>query len=91
MKQSKLRKRRVWRYAVLYFVLLVVFLALLVGPLVAGKMILTDSLIKSIPQKLMQPIHQDNNNTHNRDQTGTGNVSSIAAATSTGTSKVRLF
>ncbi|KAM3088935.1 1,3-beta-D-glucan synthase [Clarireedia jacksonii] len=92
MKQSKLRKRRVWRYAVLYFVMLIVFLALLVGPLVAGKMILTDSLINSIPMKLMQPIHQNNNDTLNRTETGTGAVSgALASATSTGAAKVRLF
>ncbi|PQE20654.1 13-beta-glucan synthase component FKS1 protein [Rutstroemia sp. NJR-2017a BBW] len=90
MKQSKLRKRRVWRYAVLYFVLLIVFLALLVGPLVVGKKILTPSLIKSIPQKLMQPINQNNNDTLNRTETGTGMISS-AVASSTGSSKVRLF
>ena len=76
MKQSKLRKRRVWRFAVLYFVLLVVFLALLVGPIVAGKMILenTDSFTKN-PQDLFdlfQPIGQNNNDTRGYTETGTG-------------------
>lgn len=72
MKQSKLRKRRVWRYAVLYFVLLVLFLALIVGPIVAGKNILSESLINQIPQELFQPINQNNNDTRNRNETGTG-------------------
>lgn len=37
LKQNKLRKRRVVRFAMLYFFLLVVFLALIIGPTVAGK------------------------------------------------------
>jgi len=36
MKQNRLRKRIVRRYATLYFIILVVFCALIVGPLVAG-------------------------------------------------------
>ena len=36
LKQSKLRKRRVVRFAILFFALLVLFIALLVGPIVAG-------------------------------------------------------
>jgi len=98
MKQSKLRKRRVWRYAVLYFVLLIVFLALLIGPIVAGSMILTDSLVNSIPKQLMQPLHQNNNDTRNRNQTGTGAVGTgantaagTAASTSGSAAKIRLF
>ncbi|OTA65932.1 glycosyltransferase family 48 protein [Hypoxylon sp. EC38] len=74
MKQSKLRRRRVIRYAILYFVMLVVFLALIVGPAVGGKQIgpsLTNSL-KSLPLPLAQPVDQDNNDTRNRTQTGTG-------------------
>merc|ERR1711981_265835 len=43
MKQSKLRKRRVWRYAVLYFVMLVVFIVLIVAPIVAGKFLLDNT------------------------------------------------
>lgn len=35
-KQSKLRKKRVIRFSVLYFVMFVVFLALVVGPIVAS-------------------------------------------------------
>src|SRR5271170_8269029 len=36
MKQNRLRKRIVRRYATLYFVIFVIFVALIVGPLVAG-------------------------------------------------------
>lgn len=85
MKQSKLRKRRVWRYAVLYFIMLIIFLALIIGPIVAGSMILSDSLESSIPMHLFQPQGLDNNNTMNETQTGTG-----AIASSTG-SKIKLF
>jgi 1,3-beta-glucan synthase len=91
MKQSKLRKRRIWRYAVLYFVMLIVFLALVVGPIVAGKQILTASLTKSIPMNLYQPQGLDNNDTLNYNQTGTGAVSSAASTTTASKAKVRLF
>jgi 1,3-beta-glucan synthase len=97
MKQSKLRKRRVWRYAVIYFVLFVVFLALLVGPLIVGKMLLTDSLTSSIPMKLYQPTGQDNNDTLGYNQTGTGCTTCTTAgatgstSTSTAAARVRLF
>jgi len=80
MKQSKLRKRRVWRYAVLYFTLLVLFVALLAGPIVAGKYVLKDSLISQIPQDLFQPIGLDRNDTRNRTETGT-NAGAQASAT----------
>ncbi|KAG9237826.1 1,3-beta-glucan synthase component-domain-containing protein [Amylocarpus encephaloides] len=89
-KQNKLRKRRVWRYAVLYFLLLVVALALVVGPIVAGKMILSDSLTKSIPMDLFQPYNLNNNDTLGRNATGTGAKSGKASASATAT-KLRLF
>jgi len=38
MKQNRLRKRIVRRYATLYFVIFVIFCALIVGPLVAGNL-----------------------------------------------------
>jgi 1,3-beta-glucan synthase len=84
MKQSKLRKRRVWRYAILYFVLLVLFLALVVGPIVAGKNVLTNSLIKNIPQELFQPIGQNNNDTRGRNETGTGAKATNGASATAG-------
>jgi 1,3-beta-glucan synthase len=36
-KQTKLRRKRVMRFSVLYFILMVVFLALVVGPIAASK------------------------------------------------------
>jgi len=77
-KQSKLRKRRVWRYAVIYFLLLVVFLALVVGPIVAGKKVLTQSLIDKIPMRLYQNTGLHNNDTLNRTETGT-NIAAMAS------------
>jgi 1,3-beta-glucan synthase len=97
MKQSKLRKRRVFRYAALYFVMLVVALALLVGPIVAGSQI--TSAAKSLTDNpsgtmyLYQPVGLNNNDTRNRTETGTGAVSNGASASATGTAaaKIRLF
>ncbi|KAI6082790.1 glycosyltransferase family 48 protein [Hypoxylon rubiginosum] len=77
MKQSKLRRRRVVRYAILYFVMLVVFLALIVGPAVAGKMIpasLSKDISSKLPFPLAQPAGQDIDDTKNHTQTGTGRV-----------------
>ncbi len=101
MKQSKLRKRRVWRYAVLYFVMLVVFLALLVGPIVAGSQI--QSATKSLTSdptstyNLIQPVGQNNNDTRDREATGiSGGASdtgaaSTAASTSAAARMIKLF
>lgn len=60
LKQSKLRKRRVIRFAILYFVMLVIFVALVAGPLVVRRL---NFKLPSIPMDLMQPINQDNNDT----------------------------
>jgi 1,3-beta-glucan synthase len=60
LKQTKLRKRRVVRYAILYFLLLVIFIALLVGPVVAGKYL---DLNFAIPMDLLQPTGLNNNDT----------------------------
>lgn len=98
LKQTKLRKRRVVRYAILYFVILVVFLALIVGPIVAGKQI---NLSVKLPMDLLQPTGYSNNDTsaevtgtciqaqgcppyQGGDSTGGGGAAdSTAAATST--------
>ena len=61
LKQTKLRKRRVIRYAILYFVILVIFAALIAGPIVAGKKLnLTDF---TLPMELLQPTGLNNNDT----------------------------
>jgi len=51
MKQNRLRKRIVRRYATLYFIILIVFVALVVGPLVAGIYTLSDFTL--ISQEIM--------------------------------------
>lgn len=102
MKQSKLRRRRVIRFAILYFVLAIVFIALIVGPIFAAKSI-PDSLNKSLSNiagfRLLQPNHQNNDNTNGTQQTGTGasNYSGAGRKTTTSgagadsTGKIRLF
>jgi len=77
LKQSKLRKRRVIRFAILYFIMLIIFVALIVGPIVAGKFF---GKLPKIPMDLLQPTGQNNNDTSNS-QTGTGLPAGAAAAT----------
>jgi len=60
IKQSRLRKRRVIRYAILYFVMLIVFLVLIIGPVIVRKYIKS---LPSIPMELLQPTGQNNNDT----------------------------
>ncbi|KAI0205997.1 1,3-beta-glucan synthase component FKS1 [Astrocystis sublimbata] len=79
MKQSKLRRRRVIRYAALYFSLFILFVALIVGPAVGGKELIkqdtVDKVNKLLPESLgplVQPNNWDlRNNTRNRTETGT--------------------
>lgn len=83
MKQTKLRRRRVIRFAILYFVLLAVFLAILVAPGVAGKNI---DIAKMLPmlrdEGLLQPTGQHNNDTWGRTKTASGvKASSTAKST----------
>ncbi|KAI9716709.1 MAG: 1,3-beta-D-glucan synthase [Chrysothrix sp. TS-e1954] len=74
LKQSKLRKRRVLRFAMLYFAMLVLFVVLLAGPIVVGGME-GSSIFGALPKTgsyiLYQPTHASNNDTSNS-QTGTG-------------------
>jgi 1,3-beta-glucan synthase len=81
LKQSKLRKRRVIRYSILYFFLLVVFIALIVGPVVAGKFL---TMSVAIPMQLLQPTGLNNNDTSGS-HTGTaqgGKAAETSASTS---------
>jgi len=89
MKQSKLRRRRVWRFAILYFVILIVFLALLIGPIVAGKFITNLTKGLNIPMHLLQPTNQSNNDTGGP-ATGTGANSAAASASATASTVARL-
>ncbi|KAF5102810.1 hypothetical protein DV451_001700 [Geotrichum candidum] len=66
LKQNKLRKRMVRKYATLYFGLLLLFLILIIAPAVAGKSMDTSSITKNLPEfakGLVQPTGQDNNDT----------------------------
>ena len=76
LKQSKLRRRRTIRYAILYFTLFVLFIVLIVAPMVAGKFL--DIAKINIPMNLVQPTNLKNNDT--TDQT-TGTILGTAAAT----------
>ncbi|KAL8936866.1 MAG: hypothetical protein Q9216_004709 [Gyalolechia sp. 2 TL-2023] len=66
IKQSKLRKRRVIRFATLYFLMLIIFVALLAGPLVVARLKIT---LPDIPMQLLQPTGLNNNDT-SMDPTG---------------------
>jgi 1,3-beta-glucan synthase len=81
MKQSKLRRRRVFRYAIMYFVMLVVFLALIIGPAVGGKMIKLSPPSTLNDYHLIQPTGQNNNDTNGRIETGTRLKGKPAATT----------
>lgn len=103
MKQSKLRRRRVVRYAILYFTLLVVFIALIAGPIVAGKYMPPNTISGVLGDiagfRLYQPNDLNNDNTNSTMATGTGMQGYTGAGltkTKTGadasaTGKIKLF
>ncbi|KXJ90633.1 1,3-beta-glucan synthase component [Microdochium bolleyi] len=90
MKQSKLRRRRVIRFAVLYFVLLVVFLGLLIAPSVlAGTgMLVASKILGNTPNTilnnyvLLQPVSLTSDDTKSSSQTGTALVGSATKTSS---------
>ncbi|KAI4245715.1 MAG: hypothetical protein L6R40_002243 [Gallowayella cf. fulva] len=91
IKQSKLRKRRVIRFATLYFVMLIIFVALLAGPLVVARLKIS---LPDIPMNLLQPTGLDKNDTlssptGNQLKGGSIVVSGSAAATGNDLSKMR--
>ncbi|CAI6338870.1 unnamed protein product [Periconia digitata] len=69
LKQTKLRRRRVIRYAILYFFMLFIFLVLLVGPVLVKNfnIIQIDSIFSSSMRTslmdLIQPTSANNNDT----------------------------
>ena len=66
LKQNKLRKRMVKKYASLYFAILLLFLILIIAPAAAGKSMDTSSISKNLPDfadGLFQPVDQNNNDT----------------------------
>jgi 1,3-beta-glucan synthase len=88
MKQTKLRRRRVVRYAILYFILVLLMLALMVAPALLIKIIPKSLFEMEILQdfQLVQPT-LNNDDTRGKFQTGTANpsysgvlASSIASA-----------
>lgn len=98
MKQSKLRRRRVIRFAIVYFVLLVVFIALVAGPVYAGKAGLIDSFKSKLDVgsfKLFQDPKVGHNDTSPSPfMTGTHAGGGADAAESSATdaaAKIRLF
>ena len=82
LKQSKLRRRRVIRYAILYFTMLILFIVLIVGPLVASRFLKT---LPAIPQQLIQPTGLNNNDTSSS-ATGTAEAAADATAEATAAS-----
>ena len=64
----------------LYFIMLIIFLVLIIGPVIVRNYI---NSLPSIPFQLMQPTGQDNNDTSNS-QTGTALIGGGGAAASTG-------
>ena len=75
LKQSKLRRRRVIRYAILYFTMLILFIVLIVGPIIASRFLTS---LPSIPLQLIQPTGLNNNDTSS---SVTGTAEAGAAAT----------
>lgn len=104
MKQSKLRRKRVFRYAILYFTMFILFMALMIGPAVAGDMI-PMNIFKSLDTTdlaLIQPTSLNNDNTRGETETGTGAAdysgayltmtsSSAKASKTSNSQRVRLF
>jgi 1,3-beta-glucan synthase len=85
LKQSRLRKRRVIRYAILYFALLVLFIVLIVAPIVAGKFL----TFADIPAQLAQPTGFNRNDTISS-ETGTAVQTDGGAAATTDAAR-RMF
>ncbi|CDK25604.1 unnamed protein product [Kuraishia capsulata CBS 1993] len=66
IKQAKLRKRMVRKYCSLYFLILIIFAALIIGPAVAASHVDINNDLDSLPDfadGLFQPRHQNNNDT----------------------------
>ena len=83
LKQSKLRRRRVIRFSILYFTMLVLFIVLFFGPLIIRRFLFTDEQmsLNLLDGEFIQPTGQDNNDTTS-EETGTGspNYGETAAA-----------
>jgi len=76
--------------------MLVLFLALIVGPIVASSQITNATASLNVPLQLLQPVGLKNNDTQNDTQTGTGapgynGAAKTSSSASAATGKVRLF
>jgi len=103
MKQSKLRRKRVFRYAILYFLMFILFMALMIGPAVVGDKIPMDTFkfLDTTQLALIQPTSYNNDNTHESSATGTGRpdysgayltmTGSASASATSNSERVRLF
>lgn len=89
-----------FRYAVLYFALLLLFLILIVGPSLAGKYVPSSIGDMLSSTSLVQPTNLDNNDTIGSTQTGTGaddysgalkTMSASSTASAAAEAKIRLF
>ncbi|RSM07000.1 1,3-beta-glucan synthase component FKS1 [Fusarium ambrosium] len=92
MKQSKLRRRRVVRFAVVYFIMLLVAVGLILAPLLAGKYIpssVSDIFTDLAGFHLLQPSGLDHNNTNGTQQTGTGMPGYTGAGLESSASRTR--
>ena len=90
LKQSKLRKRRVWRYAILYFVMLIVFIVLFAGPIILNNYGFTKNLPTISFMDLVQPTNQTNNDTSS-EITGKHNATGASATETPAARLVKLF
>lgn len=68
LKQTRLRKRMVKKYSSLYFLILIIFAACIVGPAVAASHVNLDQIDNNLPSSgifvgILQPRNQDNNDT----------------------------
>lgn len=86
LKQTKLRKRRVLRYSILYFVMFVLFLVLIVGPVIVGpKIVPSLNKITALSDfGLLQPNNWNNNDTKGSSITGSGGNTGGQAASTAG-------
>lgn len=98
LKQTKLRKRRVVRYAILYFTMFVIFLVLIVGPVIVGPKIIPSLSKVTVlaDQHLIQPNNWNNNDTQGTAITGSGgntpnNAAQTAASPGNGNSRRFMF
>lgn len=92
MKQSKLRRRRVIRFAVLYFALLIVFLGLMIAPAVLSStgMLVADNIIGKVAGSvagfiLLQPVSLTSDDSRGSTQTGTAIKGGATKTSSTST------